>query len=138
MTKSTPLALRTTSLILLLIPPSKTNTASVMEKRRRRIFSKPCRVDVSLILAVGFCGLNKYLQHLEAFSLIDNELRQFRGEVRLAAYLLWLRNSEDSDNVYPVSLEPVFIEPLAGQSVKAHPVFPSARSFKATAVEQDG
>jgi hypothetical protein len=53
-------------------------------------------------------------------------------------YLLWMRDSEDSPKLYPVSLESVYLEPRSGQIVSAHAVFPSARSTKYPAVEVDG
>jgi hypothetical protein len=53
-------------------------------------------------------------------------------------YLLWMRDSEDSPKLYPVSLESVYLEPRSGQTVSAHAVFPSARSTKYPAVEVDG
>jgi hypothetical protein len=53
-------------------------------------------------------------------------------------YLLWLRDSEDATEDYPVSLDSVYIEPRRGQTVAAQAVFPSERSQRAKAVEKDG
>jgi hypothetical protein len=53
-------------------------------------------------------------------------------------YLLWMRDSEDSTKEYPVSLESVYIEPRPGQTVARQAVFPSERSKRAKAVENNG
>ena len=78
-------------------------------------------------------------EFLIAGATIKNvNLRFLPNTHQRVTYLLWMRNSEDATNAYPVSLEAVYIEPREGQRVAAQAVFPSERSSRAKAVEKDG
>lgn len=65
-------------------------------------------------------------------------LRFLPNSHQRVTYLLWMRDSEESAKAYPILLESVYIEPREGQTVAAQAVFPSERSTRAKAFENDG